>query len=106
MHVHLRVHRWVLWWFDIGVVCGVVAVINILGRNLSRTQEDVILLIGVLHWLLGGLVCYACDAVRIQGSFQELKDKEPSRAWEPAEWHPASDFLLPGNRRNLLPPRY
>jgi hypothetical protein len=106
MRIHVRVHRWVLWWFYIGVFCGVVAVINILGRHLSRTQEDVILLIGALHWLLGGLVCYAFDAIRIEESSPQLKDKEPSRAQESSEWRPASDFLLPGNKRSILPPRY
>ncbi len=103
MQFHVRIHRWVLWWFYVGVVCCVVAVINILGRDLSRTQEDVILLIGALHWLLGGLVCYACDAIRIEGLSQQPKDKEPSRAWEPPEWHPPSDFLFPGSRKSLLP---
>jgi hypothetical protein len=99
-------HRWVLWWFNVGVVCGVVAVVNIVGRDLSRTQEDIILLIGALHWLLGGLVCYACDAIRIEGASQASKDKEPSRAGQQPEWHPASYFLFPGNRTSLLPPKH
>jgi hypothetical protein len=105
MHVHVRMHRWVVWWFYVGVVCGVVAVINILGRDLSRTQERVILAIGVLHWALGGLVCYACDAIRIEGSSQRLKSEEPPKPRDIPEWHPASDFLLPGTRKSLLPPR-
>lgn len=65
MHIHLRIHRWVLWWFYVGVVCGVVALINILSRDLTRVQERIILVLGVLFWLLGGLVCYACDSVQI-----------------------------------------
>ena len=66
MHIHLRIHRWVLWWFYVGVVCGVVALINILSRDLTRIQDRIILVIGVLFWLLGGLICYACDSVQIE----------------------------------------
>lgn len=105
MHIHVRVHRWVLWWFYIGVACGVVAVINILGRNLTRTQEDVVLVIGAIHWLLGGLVCYAFDAIRFERPTRP-EQGEPSKKSETSEWHPASDFLFPGNRKRLLPPRY
>lgn len=106
MHIHVRIHRWVLWWIYVGVACGAVAVINILSLNLSRTQEDIVLLIGAVYWLLGGgVVCYACDAIRIEGSSQQPKNKEPTRASDPPEWHPASDFLLPGNRKSLLPRR-
>jgi hypothetical protein len=106
MHFHVRIHRWVLWWFYLGVAGGVVALTNILGRDLSRTQDKVILLIGVAHWALGGLVCYACDAIRIAARSQKPNNNEPPRVWERQEWHPASDFLLPGNRKSLLPPRH
>jgi hypothetical protein len=106
MHIQVRVQRWVLWWIYVGIVCGVVAVINILGRNLSRSQEDIILVIGVVHWVLGGLVCYAFDAVRIEGA-QQPKRKAPSGVWQQlSEWHPPSDFLFPGSRKSFLPPRY
>ena len=41
MHVHfgLRIHRWVIWWFCLGLVVGVVALVNILFRDFPRTQE-------------------------------------------------------------------
>ncbi|MGA2119800.1 MAG: hypothetical protein ABSH56_34280 [Bryobacteraceae bacterium] len=107
MRVRVRMHRWVMWWFYVGVVCGVVALINILGRSdLTRTQERIILLIGVVHWVLGGLVCYAFDAVRIveEGTAERLKREEPTRPRDAPEWHPASDFILPGTRKRVLPP--
>jgi hypothetical protein len=66
MHIHFRIHHWVLWWFYVGVVCGVVALVNILSRDLSRTQERVILVIGMMFWLLGGLVAHAYDGVKIE----------------------------------------
>jgi len=66
MHIHVRVHRWVRWWFYVGVVCGVVALANIGDRDLSRTQDKIIILIGAVHWLLGGLVCYAYEGIRIE----------------------------------------
>ncbi len=65
MYIHVKIHRWVLWWFYIGIVCGVIAVVNILTRNLTRLQDHVILIVGAVHWALGGVVCWAFDGVRI-----------------------------------------
>jgi hypothetical protein len=105
MHVHVWIQRWVRWWAYLGIVCGTVALANIFVRDLSRTQDKVILLTGVAHWVLGGVVCYACDGIRIQVPKQSRADK-PMPACEVQEWHAASDFLLPGNRKSLLPPHH
>lgn len=101
-----RVHPWVLWWFYFGVVCGVVAVANILFRNLTRTQERILLVVGIMHWLLGGLVCWACEGIRTEKPKPppietRVESKPPEK-----EWHPASDFLLPGGGHTLLPPSH
>ena len=48
----VRIHRWVLWWFYVGIACGAVALANIFFRDLTRTEEKVILGVGVLFWLL------------------------------------------------------
>jgi hypothetical protein len=106
VHIHLKIHRWVLWWFYVGVLCGVIALVNILTRDLTRLQEHVILIIGVLHWVLGGFVCWAFDGVRIHEppaptERHEITPPEPGRGW-----HPGSDFVLPGGRKSLLPPKY
>jgi hypothetical protein len=110
MHYRARIHNWVRWWFIVGVICGVVALVNILARNLSRSQVGFLLVAGVLHWLLGGLVCYACDGIRIEEPHQPAQHKpgpgEEAEVWRQSEWHSASDFLLPGNRKSLLPPRW
>jgi len=106
MHFHLRIHHWVLWWFYVGIVCGTISVVNILARDLTRTEERVILVIGVLFWLLGGLVCYAYDSIQIEKPHQESPYGEPPSAEEPKGWHSASEFLLPGGRKSLLPPKY
>jgi hypothetical protein len=105
-HIHIKIRRWVLWWFYVGVVCGVVGVVNILTRDLTRVQEHLVLTVGVVHWVVGGLVCWASDAVRIHevsppAERHELTPDVPAR-----EWHPGSDFLLPGHRKSLLPPKY
>lgn len=105
MHVHLRIHHWVLWWFNVGVVLGVIAVVNILMRDLTRSQERGILILGLLFWVLGGFVCHAFEAVRIvlppephrQATNEKIGEREK-------EWHPASDFVLPGNHKHSLPP--
>ena len=106
MHIHIRIHHWVLWWFYIGVICGVVALVNILGRDLSPTEEKVILMVGVLFWVLGGIACYGCDAVKI-----DIPDQHPKTPVKPGtsrqlEWHYASEFVLPGNRKSILPSKY
>ena len=106
MHIHVRIHRWILWWFYVGVACGAVAVVNILSRNASEHKRMSFCVIGALFWVLGGVVCYACDAIRIEGSSRQPENKEPPRASDTPEWHPGSDFLLPGNRKSLLPRKY
>jgi hypothetical protein len=106
MHIHVRIHHWVLWWFYLGVVCGAVAVVNILFRDLTRVQEQVILAIGVLFWVLGGIACYGYEGVRIEQRHDERAHADAGPNVFQTEWHPASDFVLPGNRKSLLPPKY
>ena len=103
MQVHVRIRRWVIWWFYVGVICGAVALANIFGHDLTHPQERILLLIGALHWLLGGVVCWAFEGVQIRQKEPEPK-REALRAPDLTEWHPASDFLLPGGRHSLLPP--
>ena len=104
MDVHLRIRRWVIWWFWLGVVCGAVAILNIVTRNLTRSQELIILFIGVMNWVLGGAICWAFGVQIAQPSPPASPTKEAHFTPE-LEWHSASDFLLPGHRR-LLPPKY
>jgi len=106
MYTQVRIHRWVLWWFYLGIICGAIALINILGRDLSPVQVKYVLALGVLHWLLGGVVCYCCGGVRIEPQAQHRKKPGQPGASQLREWHSASEFLLPGNRKSLLPPKY
>lgn len=107
MHIHVRIHHGALVWFYVGVVCGAIALANIFGRNLSSTAIQWILVIGVLHWVIGGILCYAWDAVRIEMPGRDARKIVPQqRNPSMAEWHYASEFLLPGNRKSLLPPKY
>jgi hypothetical protein len=68
MDVHLRIRPWVIWWFWLGVVCGAVAILNIVTRNLNRPQELIILFIGVMNWVLGGVICWAFGIHIVQPS--------------------------------------
>ena len=104
MDVHLRIRRWVIWWFWLGVVCGAVAILNIVTRNLNRPQELIILFIGVMNWVLGGVICWAFGIHIVQPSPPASPTREAHSTPE-LEWHSASDFLMPGRRR-LLPPKY
>lgn len=93
----VRVHPWVLWWFYVGVACGVVAVANILFRDLTRTQERWILALGVVHWALGGLVCWATEGIQIERrmSHEHAAENELIRA----EWHDTAEVLDPMERQ-------
>lgn len=106
MHLHVRMHHWVRVWIEVGIVCGAVALVNIFGRNLSGAQITWILAIGVLHWLIGGIVCYALDAVKIERPTVSGAKTVPAETSGQLEWHYASEFVLPGNRKSILPPRY
>jgi hypothetical protein len=105
MHIHLRVHRWVIWWIYVGVVCGAIAVVNILGHQLTGAQDRMLLIFGAAHWLLGGIVCWAFQGIKVD----PLRPAPPTPIQKPlntaleTEWHPASEFLLPGRRQSLLP---
>jgi len=58
-------------------------------------------------WLLGGLACYGYGGVRIEQPHRRQSEDGHALAFtSQKEWHPASDFLLPGNRKSILPPRY
>ena len=103
--MHLRVRRWVMWWLSIGVICGVIAISIILGDNLTPPQEKIVLLIGAAHWLLGGIVCWAFESVKVEQRPPEPRRKPAANVPE-RYWHPASDFLLPGRRKSLLPWRH
>src|SRR4051794_23099636 len=108
VHIHLRIRRWVLWWLGLGVITGAVALLNILARNLTRSQDHLILIIGILHWMLGGLVCWAVEGIRVEERSPTARN-EPTSIQRPSaiavekEWYPASAFLIPGGRKRLLP---
>lgn len=105
-HVHIRVRPWVAWWVCLGIVCGVIAVFNILLRDLTRSQEKIILLVGVVQWILGGLMCWAFEGIQITVPARPARGSESARVNTSQEWHPASDFILPGGRKSLLPTKY
>lgn len=105
MHMNLRVHHWVIWWFGFGIVCGAVEAVNILADNLTRTGDKIALILGLMFWTLGGLVCYALDGIQVERTTESRTDNHPAHAAGTMEWHPASDFLLPGDHHTILPPR-
>ena len=102
MDIHVRIQRWVIWWICLGLVFGFIAVANMLGRNLSRSQEDVLWVVGALNWFLGGIICWSLRAVQVH-----RVDKSAPHPDVPneKEWHPPSDFVIPG-ARHVLPPEW
>ena len=106
LHFHLHIQHWVVWWFYVGIACGVIALTNILFRHLSETQTKLVLVFGVLHWVLGGVVCYCIDGVKIVPPSGRTPQAPMTRAGLDNEYHCASDFLLPGNRKSILPAAY
>lgn len=106
MHIHARIHDWVLGWFYVGILCGIVALVNIFVRDPSAAEVKVILAVGVFFWLLGGLLCYAFEGVKIRSQPKAPEKMANPQIPQQREWHSASDFVLPGNRKSLLPPKY
>ena len=107
MDLHLRVHHWVFDWFVIGVICGAVVLVNVVFRKPSADDIALSLFFGGLYWIIGGVVCYVLEAVRFEPP--QHAERETLRRPELAdqrEYHYASDFVLPGNRRSLLPWRH
>jgi hypothetical protein len=104
--IHIHVKHWVLWWFYLGVVCGAIALINVFFRDLSSTGIRIVLIFGVLFWVLGGVVIYCYDGVKITQPPRAPARPVEHDGLDEKEWHSASDFLLPGNRKSILPPRY
>jgi len=104
MQINVRIRPWVIWWFYVGVFCGGIALANIFGRDLTPSQDRVLLLIGALHWILGGLVCWAFESVKLQPTEPRREQPQPADSSRATEWHSPSEFLMPGNRRALLPP--
>lgn len=109
MHFHLHVKHWVVVWFWMGIVCGVVAMVNIFARNLSPEDIKLALFFGIDFWVIGGLACYGFEGVRIeQPKSRRTKISVPGQKMsvpgqkDAPEWHSASDFLIPGNHRHLL----
>ncbi len=91
MDVHIRLSRWVVRWFWSSVGLGAIAIANMIGRDLTRRQDRNILMLGIVNWVLGGLICFALDAVRIQSAARE-------------DGHEASDFHFAGKRRVFCRP--
>jgi hypothetical protein len=107
MHIHLRIHRWVIWWFYVGVIAGLIVFVNILGHNLTGFQERLLLIVGAAFWLLGGVVCWAFESVKFEPPpLPPPEVQKPLKTATEREWHPASDFLLPGRRKSILPWRH
>ena len=111
MHVHLRINRWVIWWICVGVVLGAIAVTNILAHHLTGTQDRILIILGVSHWLLGGMVCWAFEGVKVETRQPSNPPPVPNpseraQSAQATEFHPPSDFLLPGSTRSLLPWRH
>jgi len=86
----------------IGVLAGIVAVVNILFRHLTHQQISWLLIFGLVNWGLGGLICYATEAIRIEEPPPQRKSPPKILILPDHEWHSASEFRLPGSGRLLL----
>lgn len=107
MDLHLRIHRWVFDWFVIGVICGIVVLVNVFFRKPSADDLALSLFFGCLYWLIGGVICYVLEAVKLEPpAHVERTPQFAKNLGEQREYHCASDFVLPGSRRSLLPWRH
>jgi hypothetical protein len=106
MHFHLRVHHWVIDWIVVGVVCGIVVLVNLLFRRPAPDEVVLSLFFGGLYWVIGGIVCYCVEAVKLESPHGSERGEMAKRAAEAGEYHCASDFLFPGASHHLFPRRH
>jgi hypothetical protein len=99
MLIRLRFHRWVIWWLYVGIIGGAIAITNLLAHHFTAAQDRILILMGAAHWILGGIVCWVFEGVQIETQpespatpIENSRDSGPT-----TEYHPASDFLLPGH---------
>jgi len=97
----LKVRRWVIWWICLGVICGGVALINIFFRDLTRAQDRVILFVGVVFWLLGGLVCWAWEGVQLHKINGEAAGKPAPDVLDKPEQQLSSELIAYQSRQTL-----
>ena len=106
MRIYPRVHHWPVWWLYAAAICAVVALVNVVDRDLSSVQLKVVIIIGALFWLLAGLGCYGYEDVRTGIPPKAPLTSRVLKELQQREWHAASEFVLPGNRKSVLPPKY
>ncbi len=91
--MHLRIHRWVIWWIYVGVICGVLSVVNILGHSLTGVQDRILIVFGVVHWLLGGVVCWAFEGIKVEHPPASPSPRESAATHPYDSEHPMSPDL-------------
>lgn len=106
MDIHIRISRWVIWWFGVGVGVGTIALANVIGRDLTRRQDRIILLMGLVHWALGGIICWAFDGIKVGEPGEQPPAQETPQGELQTKWFSPSEFVAPGSRHSILPPRY
>jgi Na+/melibiose symporter-like transporter len=80
IHIHhLHIQRWVVWWFYVGLVCGVVAMVNVFTRDMTRSQDHLILLVGIIFWVLGGVVSWAAEGIEHHETLPVERPAEPAK---------------------------
>lgn len=104
MNIRLRVHRWVTWWFYVGIVCGAIAVVNLLGHHLTPAQDRLLIILGAAHWVLGGIVCWAFEGIAFEQKQPKVMPLQQAQSDPSSETrsYAASEFLYPGRRQSLL----
>jgi hypothetical protein len=105
MDFHLRVRRWVFDWFVIGVVCGIVVLVNVFFRKPSADDVALSLFFGGLYWVIGGIICYGLEGVKFEPPHAVEHGETIMTTADQRQYHCASDFVLPGNSRHLFPRR-
>jgi hypothetical protein len=100
----VRFHRWVFWWFCLGIFGGIIALGNIFFLDLTHLEVKVILFFGLAHWLLGSLVCWAWEGVKLEPEKPVANAVRTSVLAEKQEQNIAAELIRRQNR--LVPPRH
>jgi hypothetical protein len=102
----MRIQHWIVDWFYLGLVCGVVVLVNLFARTVSADTLTLVIFFGGLAWFIGGIICYGYEGIGTQGWPPEPRHRAGGQEEQPLEWHCASDFLIPGTHKTYVPQHY
>jgi hypothetical protein len=102
MRFQTRIQHWIVDWLWLGMVCIIVALVNIFARPFSDRTASLVLFFTGLSWVIGGIICYGFEGIKPPLPSGKAHSETPAGDAPVQEWHSASDFVIPGTRKTFI----